>query len=100
MEAGETGMATQEATAGDGLDPVKVTILRHLWEASKEADAAPWSLAKLSKRTGIPMSTLLRVLNEFESAGIVDLTTHEDGRSFAVLNATGIDIFPALFGMQ
>lgn len=98
-------MATRDASQeGDGLDPVKVTILRHLWEASQEAaqdsQATPWSLAKLSKRTCIPMSTLLRVLNEFEGAGIVDLTTQEDGRSFAMLNETGIDIFPSLFGTQ
>jgi len=95
------GMATQEAPQqGDGLDPVKVTILRHLWDASQETDSAPWSLAKLSKRSCIPMSTLLRVLNEFEAAGIVDLSTHDDGRSFAALNATGVDIFPTLFSTQ
>ena len=98
-------MTAQEAPQqGDGLDPVKVTILRHLWEAAQEtaqdSNAAPWSLAKLSKRTCIPMSTLLRVLNEFEAAGIVDLSTHEDGRSFAALNATGVEIFPALFSTQ
>lgn len=82
----------------DELDPVKVTILRHLWEASQES--ALWSLAKLSKRSCIPMSTLRRNLSEFEAAGIVDVTTHEDGRIFATLNATGIEIFPTLFSTQ
>lgn len=84
----------------DELDPVKVTILRHLWEASQESDGKSWSLAKLSKRSCIPMSTLRRTLSEFEDAGIVDVSTHEDGRIFATLNATGINIFPTLFSTQ
>ncbi|GGB98925.1 hypothetical protein GCM10007205_05270 [Oxalicibacterium flavum] len=83
----------------DGLDPAKVTILRQLWEASQESDGA-WSLAKLSKRAGIPMSTLLRILNEFDTAGIVDLTEQEDGRRFAALNADGLALFPSLFSTQ
>lgn len=79
------------------VDPVKVTILRQLWEASREPGSL-WSLAKLSKRSGVPMSTLLRTLSEFEMAGIVDVTTMDDGRSFASLNATGIEVFPELLG--
>ena len=90
----------QPAEEHDGLDPIKVTILRHLWEAAQEAGDAPWSLAKLSKRTCIPMSTLLRVLNEFDNAGIVELTAQDDGRRFAALNATGLEIYPTLFGAR
>ncbi|WP_293778735.1 ArsR family transcriptional regulator [uncultured Oxalicibacterium sp.] len=93
--------APQQSTEEhDGLDPIKVTILRHLWEAAQEAGDAPWSLAKLSKRTCIPMTTLLRVLNEFDNAGIVDMRAHDDGRRFAALNATGLEIFSTLFGVQ
>lgn len=80
------------------VDPVKATILRHLWDASREPGL--WSLAKLSKRTNVPMSTLLRTLAEFEAAGIVDVATEDDGRSFASLNATGIEVFPSLFNTQ
>lgn len=80
------------------VDPIKATILRQLWEASREPNL--WSLAKLSKRTNVPMSTLLRTLAEFEAAGIVDIATEDDGRSFASLNATGIEVFPSLFNTQ
>lgn len=93
-------MANADTTSQDELDPVKVTILRHLWEAAQESDGKSWSLAKLSKRSCIPMSTLRRNLSEFEDAGIVEMTTHEDGRIFAALNATGIEIFPTLFSTQ
>lgn len=90
----------QETAQNDGLDPVKVTVLRHLWEAAHEEEHSPWSLAKLSKRTGVPMSTLRRTLNEFEEAGIVDISMEEDGRSFASLNEAGRDVFPSLFNTQ
>lgn len=80
------------------VDPTKATILRHLWEASRET--GPWSLAKLSKRANVPMSTLLRTLAEFEAAGIVDMSTEADGRSFASLNAIGVEIYPSLFNTQ
>ena len=80
------------------VDPIKAAILRQLWEASREPNL--WSLAKLSKRANVPMSTLLRTLAEFEAAGIIDIATEEDGRSFASLNAVGIDIFPSLFNTQ
>ncbi|MNR79289.1 hypothetical protein D3C72_99960 [compost metagenome] len=93
-------MASADTSAQDELDPIKVTILRNLWEASQDSSASAWSLAKLSKRSCIPMSTLRRTLSEFEDAGIVDVTTHEDGRVFAALNATGIEIFPSLFSTQ
>ncbi|HTH93694.1 MAG TPA: helix-turn-helix domain-containing protein [Rhodocyclaceae bacterium] len=82
------------------VDPVKFSVLRQLWEASQEADERAWSLAKLSKRSGIPMSTLRRTLTEFEMAGIVDVVEKEDGRSFATLNDEGMEVFPSLFNMQ
>lgn len=84
----------------DELDPIKVTVLRHLWEAAHDTNASAWSLAKLGKRTGLPMSTLLRILNEFDSAGIVELSEQEDGRRFATLNANGQALFPSLFSTQ
>lgn len=93
-------MANATAQHEDDLDPIKVTILWHLWEASQESDGKAWSLAKLSKRTCVPMSTLRRTLSEFEDAGIVEVTNHEDGRIFAALNDTGIELFPTLFSTQ
>ena len=44
-------MANATAQHEDELDPIKVTILRHLWEAAQEGDGKAWSLAKLSKRS-------------------------------------------------
>lgn len=82
------------------VDPVKLSVLRQLWEGSQESSERQWSLAKLSKRAGVPMSTLRRTLTEFEMAGIVDVVQQEDGRDFATLNEAGIDIFPSLFNPQ
>jgi DNA-binding transcriptional ArsR family regulator len=82
------------------VDPVKAAILRSLWESSQEPDGKLWSLAKLSKRSGVPMSTLMRNLTQFEMAGIVDVSMEQDGRSFASLSETGIEVFPQLFTTQ
>ncbi len=93
-------MANATAQHEDELDPIKVTILRHLWEAAQEGDGKAWSLAKLSKRSCVAMSTLRRTLSEFEEAGIVDVTNHEDGRIFATLSNAGQELFPTLFNTQ
>jgi DNA-binding MarR family transcriptional regulator len=82
------------------VDPIKAAILRSLWEAAQDADGKLWSLAKLSKRSGVPMSTLMRNLTQFEMAGIVDVSAGQDGRSFASLSETGIEVFPQLFTTQ
>jgi len=82
------------------VDPVKAAILRNLLEASQEGDGKLWSLAKLSKRSGVPMSTLMRNLTQFEMAGIVNVNVEQDGRSFASLSDEGIEIVPQLFTTQ
>jgi hypothetical protein len=81
----------------DEPDPVLVTVLIKLWEASHDPAGKRWSLAKLSKRTEVAMSALLRVLTELRLAGLVDVDMQEDGRGFASLNVAGLETCAALF---
>ena len=83
--------------SGDELDSVLATVLIQLWEASREPSGKRWPLAKLSKRTSIPMSTLRRVLTQLSLAEVVDVDVQDDGRGFASLNAAGLEACAALF---
>ncbi len=47
------------------------------------------SLARLSKRCALPMSSLRRLLTGLEDAGLVGVTLTEDGRGSAVLTQAG-----------
>jgi DNA-binding IclR family transcriptional regulator len=82
----------------DELDPVIASILLNLWESSREAAGKSWSLAKLSKRTQLPMSGLRRTLTQLEAAGLVRVTMHDDGTGTAELTAEGLELSEALFG--
>ena len=44
----------------DEIDPALIAILAQLWRAAAESPARAWSLAKLSKQSGLPMSSLRR----------------------------------------
>jgi DNA-binding IclR family transcriptional regulator len=81
----------------DELDPLIATLLLNLWEASREPANKSWSLAKLSKRTQMPMSGLRRTLTQLEAAGLVSVSMHEDGTGTAALTAEGLDLSAALF---
>lgn len=80
------------------LDPAVVALLQQLWEVSQEPAAAPWSLAKLSKQSGLPMSTLRRVLTQLAAAGLAEMREREDGRASANLSAAGRELCGAIFG--
>jgi DNA-binding transcriptional ArsR family regulator len=54
------------------------------------------SLAKLSKRTELRMSTLRRHLTALEEAEIASVVINEDGTGRAALTPYGIAIFDAL----
>jgi DNA-binding IclR family transcriptional regulator len=82
----------------DELDPLIATLLLNLWEASRDRANKPWSLAKLSKRTQMPMSGLRRTLTQLEASGLVVVTMHEDGTGTAALTADGLELSAALFG--
>ncbi|KAB8060400.1 helix-turn-helix domain-containing protein [Janthinobacterium sp. FT14W] len=81
----------------DGIDAALVALLALLWEARQAAPAKPWSLAKLAKRAGVQMSTLLRQLNALSSAGLVNVTTAESGGGSAQLSAAGAELCATVF---
>ncbi|AIY39825.1 hypothetical protein LT85_0665 [Collimonas arenae] len=54
------------------------------------------SLAKLSKRTELRMSTLLRHLTALDDARIVSVVNNDDGTGRAALTPYGMAIFDAL----
>lgn len=78
----------------DGIDAALIALL---WEARQEAPGKPWSLAKLAKRAGVQMSTLLRQLNALSSAGLVSVTTAENGGGSALLSAAGAELCASVF---
>ncbi|MBP0594405.1 helix-turn-helix domain-containing protein [Paraburkholderia sp. LEh10] len=80
------------------LDPTVELLLTLLWEAAHEPSGKPWSLAKLSKRADLPMSTLRRYLTQLQSAGVLDVQMDDEGRGTAALTAEGRELCEALFG--
>lgn len=76
----------------DGVDAALVALLALLWEARQTAPDKPWSLAKLAKRAGVQMSTLLRQLNALSSAGLAIVATAENGGGSAFLSPAGAQL--------
>lgn len=95
MDGGETETIVDSNGASqhdnDRLDPLVANILLNLWKASREPAGKSWSLAKLSKRTQMPMSGLRRTLTQLEAAGLACVTMHDDGTGTAELTAEGIE---------
>jgi DNA-binding IscR family transcriptional regulator len=81
----------------DGIDAVLIALLALLWQARQEAPEKPWSLAKLAKRAGVQMSTLLRQLNALSSAGLAVVATAESGGGSAQLSAAGAQLCASVF---
>ncbi|WP_058048963.1 helix-turn-helix domain-containing protein [Janthinobacterium sp. Ant5-2-1] len=81
----------------EGIDAALIALLALLWEARQEAPEKPWSLAKLAKRAGIQMSTLLRQLNALSSAGLVTVATAESGGDSASLSTAGAELCASVF---
>jgi predicted transcriptional regulator len=80
------------------LDPTVEQLLMLLWEASRESPGKPWSLAKISKRADLPMSTLRRYFTQLQSAGVIAVQMDEEGRGSASLTGEGLELCEALFG--
>jgi hypothetical protein len=74
-----------------------VVVLGELWGARNESPDKPWSLAKLSKRAQLPMSSLRRLLTELTAAGLVDVELRPDGTGSAVLTEQGAQVCADLF---
>lgn len=71
------------------------TELVHILEALYQAhqlSQTPLSLARLSKRTGLRMSTLRRFLTALAEAGIVTVRVREDGTGTAALTIAGLQL--------
>jgi predicted transcriptional regulator len=64
----------------------------------RAAGAAGLSLARLSKRCQLPMSTLRRLLSALEEAGILTFSVNETGRGDAALTEEGKALADALAG--
>jgi DNA-binding IclR family transcriptional regulator len=77
---------------------VFIDVLEQLWTAFNEEREEPWSLAKLAKRSALPMSTLRRALTDLESADLVWFEVAEDGRGYAALSEEGALLSEELFG--
>jgi hypothetical protein len=93
----------QEPQGQDGVPDMNdpqvqlVVVLGELWGARNESPDKPWSLAKLSKRAQLPMSTLRRLLTELTAAGLVDVELRPDGTGSAGLTEQGAHVCADLF---
>jgi IclR helix-turn-helix domain len=90
--------AVEHSPPTDAIDPVIETLLTQLWEAANERDGKIWSLAKLSKRSQIPQSSLRRYLTSLTEAGLVSVTLDEAGLGSSTLTEFGRSVCVDLFG--
>ncbi|WP_233830991.1 ArsR family transcriptional regulator [Paraburkholderia sp. ZP32-5] len=82
----------------DDIDPQLAAILAQLWRAHRETPQRTWSLAKLSKQSAVPMSSLRRQLAALTGAGLVSTALNEDGTGSASLTELGTGLCAELFG--
>jgi hypothetical protein len=90
----EMELDSEAVPASIEFDPVFIDVLEQLWTAFNEEREEAWSLAKLSKRSALPMSTLRRALTDL----VVRFEVAEDGRGYAALSEEGALLSEELFG--
>ncbi|RJF91908.1 transcriptional regulator [Noviherbaspirillum saxi] len=81
------------------IDPSIPEVMRVLWEARHDARSTPWSLAKLTKRAGLPMSILRRALTQLQSIGLVEVHLVEEGRGHVSLTEAGAQLATKIFSL-
>ncbi|AMH43371.1 MULTISPECIES: helix-turn-helix domain-containing protein [Burkholderiaceae] len=81
----------------DEIDPALIAILTQLWRAAEESPARAWSLAKLSKQSGLPMSSLRRQITALSDTGLLDTTPSDAGVPAVALTDAGKDLCAQLF---
>jgi hypothetical protein len=89
------------------IDQALLVLLSLLWEAAQTTPDKPWPLAKISKRSGVQMSTLLRQLNvlignELAQTAVRskkegDDVEEESGTTTAELTPAGRDLCAIIF---
>ncbi|SPD68389.1 putative DNA-binding protein (plasmid) [Cupriavidus taiwanensis] len=78
------------------IDPAIVAVLQVLCQAGRDG-GGPWSLARITKRSGLPMSVLRRVLTQLQAAGLADMSIDEAGRGHASLTPAGAELAAQVF---
>jgi len=86
-----------DRASGGEIDPVLLTVLDQLWRATSKDSARPWSLARLAKQSGLPMSTLRRCLHHLQDCGLVGLLLQDTGSSTVSLTESGLAICREIF---
>ena len=81
----------------DEIDPALIAILAQLWRAAQETPGRAWSLAKLAKQSGVPMSSLRRHLSALTDAALLDTTASDAGTPAAALSDAGRELCAQLF---
>ncbi|SAK63242.1 putative DNA-binding protein [Caballeronia pedi] len=82
----------------DDIDPALVAVLAQLWRARTETPGRAWSLAKLAKQSGLPMSALRRQLTGLADGGLVEVQISGEGTGSAWLTEEGAALCRAVFG--
>lgn len=90
----------EDQTPSADMDPAVAGILQVLWSASQEQEGKRWSLARISKRAGVQMSVLRRVLTQLEQLELANATIDEEGRGTASLTEEGEALCAELFDGQ
>ena len=91
-------MQVESGRANDEMEAELLIVLRNLWDAHQESPQKPWSLAKLSKRTRRPMSSLRRLLTVMESGNLISMVIRDDGIGYASLTLDGRVLCDQVFG--